>query len=473
MVLKRFYNDKLAQASYLIGCPVAGEAVIVDPNRDIEPYIRAAEEEGVSITAVTETHIHADYLSGSRELAAVTGAQLYLSGEGDETWKYDFAQESGAKLLKGGDSIRVGVIRIDVLKSPGHTPEHISFVITDEASSMEPMGFFSGDFVFVGDVGRPDLMETAAGFAGTMESSARELFRSIQSLASYPPHLMVWPGHGAGSACGKALGAVPVTSLGYERLTNWALKAHSEDLFTHEVLSGQPEPPLYFAQMKKLNKEGPPLLGGFKVPQRRQDEERIGEMIEKGAVVIDLREPEAYMAKHVPGTLLIPQYRSFITWAGSIVPYGRDIYLIGHSEVQIEEAIRDLALIGLDQVVGWYGEQALDHSGPLETTDQVHAKDLLTPSPNSTVVDVRSHMEWETGHVANAVHLPLATLAKRAMELPKDQRLMVHCQGGVRSTVAVSLLKKMGFKNVTNVIEGYDGYIEAQNQSELQRFSPV
>lgn len=473
MVLKRFYNEKLAQASYLVGCPAAGEALIIDANRDIEPYIRAAAEDGMRVTGVTETHIHADYLSGSRELAAVTGAQLYLSDEGDENWKYDFAQESGAKLLKGGDSIRVGVVRVDVLKSPGHTPEHISFLITDEATSMEPMGLFSGDFIFVGDVGRPDLLETAAGIQGTMETGARQLFHSLKSISRYPEHLMVWPGHGAGSACGKSLGAVPVTSLGYERMTNWALKAQSEALFIQEVLSGQPEPPLYFAQMKRLNKQGPPLLGGFRTPPRRQDEERIADLIDQGDVVIDLREPEAYMAKHVPGTLLIPQYRSFITWAGSIVPYDKDIYLIGPSEAEVNQAVRELAMIGLDRVVGWYGEEALDHSGVLEATDQVSAKAMLDEDSDVTVVDVRNRTEWEIGHVCNAIHLPLATLAKRAGELPKDRKLIVHCQSGVRSPIAVSLLRKLGFQNVANVTEGFDGYIEAQREGGPRRFTPV
>lgn len=462
MFLKRFYNDKLAQASYIIGDTEVGEAIVVDPNRDIQQYLETAAEEGLRITGVTETHIHADYLSGSLELLHATGAQLYLSGEGDESWKYEFSERSGANLLRNGDSIRVGAVRMDVLKSAGHTPEHISFVITDEATSSEPMGIFSGDFIFVGDVGRPDLMETAAGFAGTMESSARQLFHSIGGMASYPPHLMVWPGHGAGSACGKALGAVPVSSLGYERLTNWALKAQTEDSFVHEVLSGQPEPPLYFAEMKKLNKQGPPLLNGLRMPPRHQDGDRIPDLIKGGAIVIDLREPEAFMPNHIPGTLLIPQYRNFITWAGSIVPYDRDIYLIGPSEHEVKQAVRDLSLIGLDRVVGWFGQEAIEQAGRSEAMDQASAKQLLAPNSDVTVVDVRTHSEWDMGHVSKAVHLPLATLAKRANELKKDGHLLVHCQGGVRSPIAVSLLRNLGFTNVSNVTDGFDGYLAAK-----------
>ena len=467
MVIKRFYNEKLAQASYLIGCPAAGEAMIVDPNRDVEPYVQAAAREGMRVTAVTETHIHADYLSGSRELAVVTGAQLYLSDEGTEDWKYEFAQEAKAKMIKGGDTIRIGAVRIDVLKTPGHTPEHICFVVTDEANSKEPMGIFSGDFIFVGDVGRPDLLETAAGIKGSMETGARQLFQSIQSSAGLPAHVMVWPGHGAGSACGKALGAVPVSSLGYERLTNWALRAQSEDSFVREVLSGQPEPPLYFAEMKRLNRMGPPLLNGFRIPPRRLDGRDIKKFIDAGVVVIDLREQEAYMAKHIPGTLnLTGVYRSFITWAGSVVPYDTDILLIGSEEPAIEQAVEELALIGLDRVVGWYGEDVFEEferpTNGLEEMDEVEASALIDVPKDVVVVDVRNKSEWDEGHVPGAVQIPLSTLAKRANELPRDKQLYVHCQTSARSIVAVSLLRSLGFERVANVREGFDAYEKVQ-----------
>jgi hydroxyacylglutathione hydrolase len=464
MVLKRFYDDKLAQASYLVGCPAASEAIIVDPNRDVEHYVEAAAHEGMRIIAVTETHIHADYLSGSLELAVVTGAQLYLSDEGTADWKYEFAAEAKAKLIKNGDKIQIGAVRIDVIKTPGHTPEHVAFLITDEASSKEPMGIFSGDFIFVGDVGRPDLLETAAGMSGTMESSARQLFNSIQAAAGLPAHILVWPGHGAGSACGKALGAVPVSSLGYERLTNWALRAQSEDSFVREVLSGQPEPPLYFAEMKKLNRLGPPLLNGLHVPPRRLDGRDIKKFIEAGVVVIDLREQEAYMAKHIPGTLNISgMYRSFITWAGSIVPYETDILLIGTDEPMVEQAVRELAMIGLDRVVGWYGEdifESFERPQELESTEEVEPTALMSMPANTVAVDVRTRSEWDSGHVPDAIHAPISQLAKRFNELPRDKRLLVYCQSAGRSPVAVSLLRSLGFKNVATVKDGFDAYLK-------------
>lgn len=452
MVIKRFFHDRLAQASYLVGCPAAGEAIIIDPNRDVDQYIEAAGKDGMRITAVTETHIHADYLSGSRELAAKTGAKLYLSGEGPEDWKYEFAKEDGAELICDGDTIRIGAVRLDVVKTPGHTPEHVSFVITDEASSSEPMGIFSGDFIFVGDVGRPDLLETAAGIQGSMESSARQLFHSIQSVLGLPPHLVVWPGHGAGSACGKALGAVPVSSLGYERLSNWALKAQSEDSFVREVLSGQPEPPRYFAEMKRLNKQGPPILGGFRTP-RQTGADEVPRLVEGGTVVVDVRETEEFIAGHAPGSINVPMYKGFLTWAGSVIPYDRDLYLIASDEHQAATAARELAMIGLDRINGWIPASTLLQ--PLESMETTDSQHLPT---EAVVIDVRNRSEWDGGHVPGAQHLPLATLTSRAGELPKDKPLVVYCQQGVRSPIAVSVLKSLGFQHVLNMEDGYDGY---------------
>ena len=253
MLLKRFYDVKLAQASYMIGCQVTGEAIVIDPHRDSDIYLRAAEQEGMEIAYVSETHIHADYLSGSRQLAERTGAELVLSGHGDATCQYGFVEEAGARLVRDGDQITLGNVTIEVLHTPGHTPEHISFLVTDGAASSEPMGALTGDFILVGDVGRPDLLEKAAGFADTMESSARVLFGALQRFRELPSYLQIFPGHGAGSACGKALGSVPSTTLGYEQLANWAFRCETEDDLVAEVLQGQPEPPVYFAEMKRMN----------------------------------------------------------------------------------------------------------------------------------------------------------------------------------------------------------------------------
>ncbi|HEX5581355.1 MAG TPA: MBL fold metallo-hydrolase, partial [Gemmatimonadaceae bacterium] len=329
MLLRRFYDTGLAQASYLVGCSATGEALVVDPNRDVEQYVRAAEEEGLRVTHVTETHIHADFVSGARELAHRTGATLYLSDEGDADWKYQFPTDEErsrglrSQLVRGGDSFMVGNVRIDVVATPGHTPEHLSFLVTDTAGADRPMGIFTGDFVFVGDVGRPDLLERAAGMADTMEKGARVLFRSLERFRAYPDWLQVWPGHGAGSACGKALGAVPQSTVGYERMFNWGLATTDEEEFVRMVLAGQPEPPRYFAEMKRINKEGPRTLGGFRRPPHL-DGARLSELVDRGATVIDTRSAADYAARHVPGTINIPLNKSLSTWAGWLVSYDAD-----------------------------------------------------------------------------------------------------------------------------------------------------
>jgi hydroxyacylglutathione hydrolase len=316
MILERFYDDKLAQASWLVGCAATGEALVVDPHRDVEVYVAAAEAQGLRITHVTETHIHADFVSGARELAAATGARLYLSDEGGPDWRYAFAAEDGAVLLHDGDTFMVGNVRIEAMHTPGHTPEHLSFIVTDTAGADRPMGVFTGDFIFVGDVGRPDLLEKAAKVMGTMEAGARTLFRSLRRFAAQvPDFVQIWPGHGAGSACGKALGAVPQSTLGYERLFNWGLVEDDEEAFVRAVLAGQPEPPKYFAGMKRINREGPRVLGGFPRPRHLQ-EARLVELMESGALVVDTRSAADYAVEHVPGTINIPLNRSFNTWAG-------------------------------------------------------------------------------------------------------------------------------------------------------------
>ncbi len=236
MLLKYFYDEKLAQASYLVGCAKTGEALVIDPMRNVTPYLRAAEKEGLRITHVTETHIHADFVSGSRELSATTGATIYLSDMGDDDWKYGYADDPRVMLVRDGDFFMVGNIKVDVLHTPGHTLEHIAFQITDTAAADRPIGVFTGDFLFVGDVGRPDLLEEAAGYKGTKEPGARMQYQTVQKFKTLPDYLQIWPGHGAGSACGKALGAIPSTTLGYEKLFNPAFQLADEDAFVRWLL---------------------------------------------------------------------------------------------------------------------------------------------------------------------------------------------------------------------------------------------
>jgi hydroxyacylglutathione hydrolase len=262
----------------------------VDPNRDIGRYLNAARDEGLRITEVTETHIHADFVSGARELAQRTGARLHLSRAGDPEWGYRYPDDSAVCWLADGSTIEVGRIGLRVLHVPGHTPEHLAFLVSDREKSGEPMGALTGDFVFVGDVGRPDLLERAAQARGTMERFARELFQSLQRFQSFPDYLQLWPGHGAGSACGKSLSAVPQSTLGYEKRFNWAFGIPDEAEFVRAVLAGQPEPPPYFARMKQINQTGPSLLGDRKPPPRLSLEQ-LAAVLADGAIVVDTRDP--------------------------------------------------------------------------------------------------------------------------------------------------------------------------------------
>lgn len=464
MLLKRFYDDKLAQASYLVGCAATGESLVIDPNRDVEQYMRAAAAEGLRITHVTETHIHADFVSGSRELAERTRAKLFLSDEGDAGWKYAFAASAGATLVRDGDTFMVGNVRVEVLHTPGHTPEHVAFMITDTASVSVPIGVFTGDFLFVGDVGRPDLLERAAKVEGTMVAGARALHRSLQRFKALPDYLQIWPGHGAGSACGKALGAIPSSTLGYERVANWALADISEDQFVAQVLAGQPEPPAYFAQMKRINKQGPRVLHGFHRPDRLPAD-ALEKVLADGTLVVDARPWSQFAAGHVPGTINIPLNKSFSTWAGWLVPYDREFYLMVDDSCPgcVDEAVRDLAMIGLDHVAGVFGTDVIEVwglAGRLEVVPQLSAAELEARlrRGEAVVIDVRGVAEFEAGHIAGARNIPLGYLESRLAELPRGQTVVVQCQSGGRSAIGTSLLLARGVPDVINLAGGIVGW---------------
>lgn len=468
MLLKRFYDDGLAQASYLLASERSDAALVVDPNRDVEQYIAAAEAEGLRIAHVTETHIHADFVSGSRELAQRTGATLYLSAEGGPDWRYGYAAESGAVLLKHESRIDVGDVAITALHTPGHTPEHLSFLVVDRPAAAAPLGMLSGDFVFVGDVGRPDLLERAANVQGTMVASARQLFHSLQQLRALPDHLQIWPGHGAGSACGKSLGALPQSTLGYERIANWAFHIADETAFVNAVLEGQPEPPPYFGEMKRINRDGPRILGGSRRPQRIAAA-RLGELLAQGALLVDTRPAADYAAAHIPGTINIPLNRSFTTWAGWLVPYTHDFHLlIDHARLDtLDQAVRDLAMIGLDRVGGYIDcdEETLaawrSAGGALGSIKQITAQQLAEPLRKGelTVIDVRAPYEWNEGHLPGARNIPLGLLPARIAEVPVGP-LVMQCLTGSRSAIAASIVAARG-REVWNLAGGFAAWKQA------------
>ena len=467
MLLRLLYDDQLAQASYLVGCQSTGEALVIDPTREIEKYVALANREGLKISAVTETHIHADYLSGARELAHQTGAKLYLSDEGTEDWKYEVSREAGAELLHDEDVFWVGNISLEVMHTPGHTPEHISFILSDNRSADRPMGVFTGDFVFVGDVGRPDLLETAAGMKGTMAASASQLYQSLQRFKELPDFLQVWPGHGAGSPCGKALGAVPQSTVGYEKLFNWALNVDSEDEVVMTVLEGQPEPPTYFKEMKRLNRVGPPLLSNAPEPAQLPVEQ-IDAEIERGATVIDLRSADVFASGHIPGTINIPYSGAYLTWAGWIVPHDRPFALIVDAD-NVRQTVADFQLIGLDDIAGYWTPDVIDawqEGSPgreLQTYGFAEVEDVEAAlhDGSTTVIDVRGAADYAEGHLPGAEHVTMGHLPQRIADIPDDKPLIVHCQSGARSAIAAGLLQSLGRRDVRNFQGSYDAWKKA------------
>ncbi|PWI58475.1 MBL fold metallo-hydrolase [Sulfoacidibacillus thermotolerans] len=461
MLLRYFYDEKLAQASYLVGCQATGEAIVIDPARDVTPYLEAAKKEGVKIVAATETHIHADFTSGARELGVVHGATLYLSDEGGPEWRHHYLDEVNHVLIKDGDRFKIGNLYFQVMHTPGHTPESVSFLLEDHGGNQQrgAMGIFSGDFVFVGDVGRPDLLEKAVGVRGSSEAGARQMFQSLQRFKELPDYLQLWPAHGAGSACGKALGAIPSSTVGYEKQFNWALAHTNEDEFVAALLAGQPEPPAYFAMMKKFNVEGPALLRDAMVPKEMPAGE-LTALIESGALVIDTRPAAEFRKGHVPGTINIPHNKSFVNWAGWLIDYNQPVYLVTDRN-QVEQVLHDLHSIGIDQVPGFFDLEAVAY---LEKEGvELHTYEETTPSDIAEkvlagevlVIDVRNQAEWDEGHIPGAQHIMLGKLSSRLHEIPRDQEIVLQCQSGARSAIATSILRANGFTQIRNLAGGF------------------
>lgn len=477
MLFRQIFDPRLSQYAYLIGCQRSGEAIVIDPQRDVDRYIDAAAEEDLRIVATAETHIHADFLSGSRELAHKVGAKVYASGLGGPDWQVewlDHDDDVDFHRLADGDSIHIGNIELKAVYSPGHTPEHVSYLVTDHGGgATEPMGIASGDFVFVGDLGRPDLLESAAGEAGAMEPSARRLFASASSFMDLPDHLQVWPGHGAGSACGKALGAVPMSTVGYEKRHNASLDAvrRGEDAFVAAILDGQPEPPVYFARMKTLNRTGAPVLGELPRPERLTDDE-LKALVAAGndgsdaaPVILDTRHERAdFLDGHLPGSLCVPLDRTFPTVAGSYVRPEQSIYLIA-DEHEVEDAVRELIRIGLDNVKGWAPPSALESSGiELEAIESVGLDAAQEAASGALALDVRRAVEFREGAVDGALNIAHTRLAARLDEIPKGRPLNVYCQTGIRAAVAAAYLKRQGFE-VRRVEENFPAWSSARSRA--------
>ena len=484
MLFRQITDPKLAQYAYLIGCQRTKEALLIDPERDVDQYLALAEKEGLTITAVAETHIHADFVSGVREFAE-RGVRVYLSDEGDENWKYEWAKSGDydVRLLQDGELFQVGRIEVQAVHTPGHTPEHLSYLVTDHGGgASEPIGIATGDFVFVGDLGRPDLLESAAKIAGQREPSARRLFDSVQRFLDLPDFLQLWPGHWAGSACGKALGAVPQSTVGYERRFNAAIDEarRGQQAFVDSILSGQPEPPLYFARMKRLNKEGAPILGSLPVPERLEVVQIASLLSNRDLTILDTRTDRvAFMERHLPGALYTPWGRSFTTDVGSVADPDRPILLVIDDEA-VEEAVRDLVRVGFDHpryyVTPAELEQYFASEGLSATIERIDFDDLVVPTAprGDVVLDVRYASEYDSVHVPGAINVAYTRLADRLDEVPNNGRVFVHCASGARSAVAAALLAREGF-SVTYVDGTFSPQVarKAQTAAEAVNVSAV
>ncbi len=462
MLLHRFEAEGLAAYSYAVGCPAAARVAIVDPSRDIDVYTAFADERGLEITDVLETHIHADYASGARELADRTGARLHLSAYDEcETFEVSFDHQE----LGEGETIEIGSVVIEALHTPGHTPEHLAFLVYDGARSRDvPEILLSGDFLFVGSIGRPDLLgeEEQQELVHRLHDSVRE------KLAGLPDGLEIHPAHGAGSMCGSAIGGRPYSTLGFERVANPYLDPGlSREAFAEKVLSSLPPFPPYYRRMKRINSEGPRLLHGL--PGTAPVEiDRFAELVEQDHVVIDLRDQLSFGRGHIPGSFGIGLGPNLSTWAAWVVPYDVPILLVPGDSGPVDRAVRALVRVGLDDVRGFLagGMEAWNESGrEIAMLPQIDPRTLherLQTGERIGVLDVRTDEEWKAGHIEGATHVMGGHLESRLDEVPAERPLAVVCGSGYRSTVAASVLERAGFEGVVNMTGGMGAWKAAQ-----------
>jgi hydroxyacylglutathione hydrolase len=464
MILERIPSEGLAQYSYVVGDETAGVAAVIDPRRDVAVYLDLAREHQVKITHILETHVHADFVSGSCELAARTGAPIYTGA----TAEVDFEH----KKLRDGQEVELGEFTLKVLHTPGHTPEHVVFLVSGGTGAEAPWGLFTGDTLFAGDVGRPDLLgdEQDVGLA-------EQLFTSLhEKVLPLGDGIIIYPGHGEGSPCGASIGERPDSTIGYERANNKLLHIEDRDEFVEQILDAQSPAPSYYPRMKKVNARGPEVLGALPALTAFSAEEFAREIEKQHSVVLDLRSLEAFAGAHIEGSLNIGMREPFPIWAGRILeetlpiwagwmvaPDSR-ILLVAESAEAAEEARIELLRVGYEQVAGYlrrglhgWTEQGmpLTSSGLLSVQE---LRELQESDADIQILDVRTEQEWQQGRIPGAQHIPVNELEERAEELDRDRPLAVYCGSGYRASIAVSLLRRFGFADVANVPGSMSGW---------------
>lgn len=452
MLFTQYYLDCLSQASYLIGDETTGRAVLVDPRRDIDEYLADARTRGLTIEGVINTHFHADFLAGHLEVAAATGAWIGY-GHRAET-------EYPSRKLADGERIDLGDVTLEIMETPGHTPESISILVYERADDAVPYGVLTGDALFIGDVGRPDLLASLGVTAGELGAM---LYDSVQrKLMGLADEVRVFPAHGAGSACGKNLSTERQSTIGEQRRTNYACTPMSKEQFVALVTGGQPAAPGYFAFDAVLNRKARELFDHTR-PARPLDAAEFTESRAEGAVVIDARDPQEFAAGHVRGAINIPADGRFAETAGSVVAPDRKVLVVAPQDREEEIVVR-LARIGFDQVIGYLREPEgafLEMVTDMTRASRVTATELreaLDGTEAPVVLDVRNAGEREQGAVAGSLHIPLAELTRRVDEVPTDRPVVVHCAGGYRSSVAASLLRNAGRADVSDLLGGYGAW---------------
>lgn len=455
MKIKQFEVPGLAQYSYFLSSE--GEAIVVDPMRDFDRYTKYAAEQGVTIKYVTETHIHADFASGALALAEAVGAELALSSYDQEPYRYSMKRHG----MRDGDALHVGKLRLVALHTPGHTPEHLSFVLFDEERDRsQPLAFFSGDFLFVGSLGRPDLLGEEAKLA-----LAHQLYCSLhERIASLPDGVQVYPGHGAGSLCGAGMSERGESTLGYERLIQPLFRLE-EEAFVREILASVPPMPSYYPRIKELNSRGASSVADLPGKMALTPARVAALLTGKSVTVIDLRRPEAFGGAHIPGALNIGAGQNLSLWAGWTLDPGERLILMDDTGDD-EASRRALVRVGLDYIEGFAqkGMPAWVDAGlEFTRTLQLSTREVADRKPDTQILDVRSEKEWSGGHIQDAHHIPLGELNQRMEELGRDRDLIAVCGSGYRSSIAAGLLQANGFTRISSM----DGGMTAWNQQKL------